>query len=98
MVWTQSAGRFHLAMRSLCQATCIKWASNGLRHSFASYHLAKHSDFNGLALQLGHRTTKMLFDHYREVVTPLEAERYWQIRPSKELGNNVPLQLEQACA
>jgi len=98
MVWAESEGRFYLAIRSLCQVICVKWVNNGLRHSFASYHLAKHGDFNELALQLGHRTTKMLLDHYREVVTPEEAERYWQIRPAKEVGNVVPLQLEQACA
>jgi integrase len=59
------------------------WPQNGLRHSFASYHLAKFQDAPALALQLGHTTTAMLFSHYREVVTPEAAEAYWQITPKK---------------
>lgn len=58
-----------------------RWPQNGLRHSFASYHLAKHSDAPALALQMGHTTTAMLFAHYREVVTPETAASYWMIRP-----------------
>lgn len=58
------------------------WPVNGLRHSFASYHLAHFQDAPALALQMGHTTTAMLFSHYREVVTPEDAERYWHIRPT----------------
>ena len=58
-----------------------KWPANGLRHSFASYHLAKFQDAAALALQMGHTTTAMLFKHYREVVTPEAAEAYWRIVP-----------------
>lgn len=60
------------------------WPPNALRHSYTSYHLAKFQDANALALQLGHTTTKMIFEHYREVVSPQEAEAYWSIyRPKK---------------
>jgi integrase len=58
-----------------------RWPQNGLRHSFASYHLAKFQDSPALALQLGHTTPAMLFTHYREVVTPEDAESYWRIVP-----------------
>ncbi len=61
-----------------------RWPRNGLRHSFASYHLAKFQDSSALALQLGHTTTGLLFAHYREVVTPEDAEAYWQIMPAHE--------------
>jgi hypothetical protein len=33
----------------------------------------------------------MVFNHYREVVTPEEAERYWNISPAKEAENVVPM-------
>jgi integrase len=59
-----------------------RWPSNALRHSFASYHLAKFQDAPALALQMGHTTTVMLFAHYREVVTPDDARAYWAIAPS----------------
>ena len=57
------------------------WPPNVLRHSFASYHLAKFQDAAALALQLGHTTTGMLFAHYREIVTPDDAESYWRVVP-----------------
>jgi integrase len=63
------------------EAKIDPWPQNCLRHSYASYHLAKHQDAAALALQMGHKTTSMLFDHYREVVSPEAAERYWQIVP-----------------
>jgi len=31
---------------------------------------------------MGHVNASMIFAHYREVVTPEEAERYWLIFPS----------------
>jgi len=59
-----------------------KWPSNGLRHSFASYHLAYFGDAARLADQLGHVNQVLLFRHYRELVTPDEGAKWWQIRPA----------------
>lgn len=57
------------------------WPHDALRHSFASYHLARHGDAGKTALQMGHRSTDMLFRHYRELVPPQEAEKFWTIAP-----------------
>lgn len=65
------------------------WPHNALRHSYASFHLAKFQDANALALQLGHTTTKLIFEHYREVVSPQEAEAYWSIRPPRKKCRRV---------
>lgn len=54
----------------------LTWPRNALRHSFASYHLALHQDAAKSALQLGHKDTATLFEHYRELVTP-EAGKEW---------------------
>jgi len=70
------------------------WPHNALRHSFTSYHLAKFQDANALALQLGHTTTGMLFEHYREVVSPEAAESYWSIYP---IGAFIQLENSIAC-
>jgi len=70
-------------------AELSEWPNNGLRHSFASYHLAKHQNAPQLALDMGHTTPRMIFDNYREVVRPEEAERYWNIVPSSEETSNV---------
>jgi hypothetical protein len=53
-----------------------------LRHSFGSYRLAQFKDA-AVALQMGN-SPRMIFRHYREVVKPKEAARYWKIMPSAE--------------
>jgi len=57
------------------------WPQNALRHSFGSYHLAQFQDAAALALQMGN-SPAMIFRHYRQLVKPKDAERYWKITPS----------------
>jgi len=59
-----------------------EWPANGLRHSFASYHLARFNDAAALALELGHTSAHLVFQHYRQLVRPKRAERYWNITPA----------------
>lgn len=66
-----------------------KWPSNASRHSFASYHIAHFKDAKSLALDMGHTTTKVIFGHYRNLVKPREAERYWQLQPAKAGTRNI---------
>jgi integrase len=61
-----------------------QWPSNAMRHSYASYHLAMYKDGPGLSLELGHTTPRVVFQHYREVVTPSEAQKFWRIVPMIE--------------
>jgi integrase len=63
-------------------AGITEWPQNALRHSFASYHLAKFRDAPALALELGHTSAHLVFNHYRELVRPKQAERYWKIAPA----------------
>jgi len=44
------------------------WQNNVLRHSFASYHLAKHQNAPQLALEMGHSTPRMIFEIYSETL------------------------------
>ena len=67
-----------------------KWPSNGLRHSFASYYLARFDNAAKLALQLGHVGQDIIFRHYREVVTRADAKRYWSIVPAAKNAKIVP--------
>jgi hypothetical protein len=64
-------------------------ANNGLRHSFASYRLAAIHDAPRVASELGLRTPQLLYNTYRELVLPQEAERYWKIEPDTETANVV---------
>jgi integrase len=59
-----------------------EWPENALRHSFASYHLAHFKNAASTALELGHHDSRVTFAHYRELVKPKDAERYWAILPA----------------
>jgi len=59
----------------------IKWANDVLRHSYGSYHLAMHENANKTSLQMGHKGTDELFNHYRALVSKDEAKLFWEIRP-----------------
>jgi len=64
------------------EAAGIKqWPQNALRHGFASYHLARFNNAAFLALELGHTNSNLVFQHYRQLVKPKQAERYWKIAP-----------------
>jgi len=58
------------------------WPHNAGRHSFASYHLALHEDPGKLAMALGHPDPRLLFKHYRQLVTAKAAKTYWSITPT----------------
>ena len=66
---------------AIAAAKLPAWVRNGLRHSFASYHIAKWNDAAKLALEMGHTTTLLIFAHYRAVVHESDAEKYWNIFP-----------------
>jgi len=70
-------------------AGIARWPNNGLRHSFASYRLAAIHDAPRVASELGHTSPMMLYNTYREVVRPDEAERYWKVAPASETANVV---------
>jgi integrase len=63
-------------------AGITSWPDNALRHSFASYHLAHFKNAASTALEMGHHDSRVTFAHYRELVKPKEADRYWNIRPA----------------
>lgn len=84
---------YHFNIEELRKAAELpRLPNNGLRHSFASYHLAKHHNAPQLALEMGHTTPRMIFDNYREVVTPEEAHRFWNIRPQSRPENVIALE------
>jgi integrase len=63
------------------RAGLINWPSNALRHSYGSYHLAHFHNSAQTSLEMGHVTSSILFQHYREVVPPEAAKAYWDIYP-----------------
>lgn len=59
----------------------VPWPHDALRHSFASYHLAKFQNAPALALELGHQSNALIFSNYRRRVTELEANEYFNLVP-----------------
>ena len=58
-----------------------EWPNDVLRHTFASMHYAEHQNEALLQVQMGHRSAKMIHEHYRAVRTRVEAKRFWALRP-----------------
>lgn len=60
------------------------WPQNVLRHSRVSYRLAETGDAAQTALEDGH-SQEQLHRHYKALVTPEAAARYFSIRPTPGL-------------
>lgn len=59
-----------------------KWPHDVLRHSFGSYHFAKHRSEKDTVFQMGHgKDTDVFFSHYRALVQPEAADLFWEIMP-----------------
>lgn len=77
----------------------IRWAGDICRHSYGSYHLAMHDNAALTSLQMGHRDTDVLFEHYRDLVTREDAGKYWSIMPESEVaGTECSQEGKTACA
>jgi site-specific recombinase XerD len=61
-------------------ANLEEWPHDVLRHTAASHLVALHGARTA-ADMLGH-SESMLFKHYREIVRPQDAKRFWKIRPA----------------
>jgi integrase len=61
-----------------------KYIQAGLRHTFASNHLAFHGNIDSLVVQLGHHgSVKTLWTHYHLHTRKEDAQAFWNIYPPK---------------
>jgi hypothetical protein len=65
-----------------------EWDQNALRHSFASYHFAKFKNENETAALMGN-SPQMVFRHYRELVRPEAAERFFALMPPDDAAKRA---------
>lgn len=80
--------RFEAVRRA---ARLAEWPNNALRHSFGSYRLAECQDAPRVSLEMGN-SPQMVFAHYRELVRPKDAERFWSLLPEAATSDsNVAL-------
>ena len=65
----------------------VEQKHNGLRHSYGSYRLAIIQDAAKVSFEMGN-SPKMVFEHYREIVTPEQASQWFEIKPpdAKDTG------------
>ena len=61
----------------------VKWKSNALRHSYASYRFAVTGDAGRVAGELGN-SAAVVHRHYRELVKPADAQRWFAVAPDAE--------------
>jgi integrase len=58
------------------KAKLVVWKKNALRHSFITYRVADIQNAHQVALEAGN-SPQMIFKHYREVVRPAEAKKWF---------------------
>jgi integrase len=90
-VWADDSATFVNRERQTAAATAdaeaglkpVKWQRNGLRHSYASYRFAQIGDAGRVAGELGN-SAAVVHKHYRELVKPADAERWFNVKPESE--------------
>lgn len=94
-VWPVAESEYYEKQAAAGKAAGISWKANALRHSFISYRVAESKDVAGASLEAGN-SPKMIFEHYRELVTPEEAAEWFGILPTAGAANIVTLKGEAA--
>ena len=75
-------------LRSLANVAGIKpWPHNALRHSFATYFLAKTKDENLTATEMGN-SPGVVIRHYRALVKEADVTHYWGLNPTVIPGSS----------
>lgn len=110
-VWQGTHEAFYIAQQATAAATAVpadaqnstpakpavKWKQNALRHSYASYRFAQTADAGRVAGELGN-SAAVVHRHYRELVKPADAERWFAVKPAGEAANVVTLPREAVAA
>jgi integrase len=99
-VWVHGHDEYYDAQQETAAATAVEadeksgvkaqkavaWKANGLRHSYASYRFAQIGDAGRVAGELGNSAT-VVHRHYRELVKPGDAERWFSVKPDGRPAN-----------
>ncbi len=88
IVETTEDGITGLLNRLAKAAGLPKWKHNGLRHSFATYHLALHGDPVKTAFQMGNSPV-VVHNHYKGLVSNGDVKTYWSLRPADDAAQKV---------
>lgn len=78
VVWPFSEQTLYDVIGAACVGAKTKWKANGLRDSYISYRLALVKSADQVALEAGN-SPQMIFEHYRELVTPEQASDWFSV-------------------
>ncbi len=88
-VWPGGHDDFYDQQQDAAKAAGLKWKANALRHSAASYWFAGCNDAGRVAGYLGN-SAAVIHRHYRELVRPADAVKWFSIMPEKP-ANVLPM-------
>jgi integrase len=102
-IWRESSFMFYKRQESTAAATAVEaneeknikgqkpveWKANALRHSYASYRFAQTGDAGRVAGECGN-SAAVIHRHYRELVKPTDAERWFNVKPESP-ANVMPM-------
>jgi integrase len=80
--WLGEERTFLTHYGELCETAKVARKTNGLRHSFCSFHFALHANENLTAQQAGN-SPAMIHAHYKGLATKAEAKKWFQVAPNK---------------
>jgi integrase len=90
-IWNGDVNSFMRARAKLVTAAGVDWPKNSARHSFCSHHIAWYQNEKKLRNDMGHSTEALIFSTYRELVSPAEGERYFNVYPPTTATNVVAM-------
>ena len=85
-LWPWSKAYLFEAIPNATRAAEVQWKRNALRHSFISYRLAQTQNKHQVAEEAGN-SPRMIDSHYRELVTPKEAQEWFNVFPFRTSQN-----------
>lgn len=88
-LWNLTDDAYDKRLAATAKAAGLEWKRNGPRHSFISYALAMNEDAPKVAYWSGN-SPKVIHKHYQKLVTKADAQKYFEVRPAKLVGDSVP--------
>ena len=85
-LWAGHEITFQQKFVTLAERASVPRKTNGLRHSFCSFHFAAHANENQTAQQAGN-SPAMIHAHYKGLATKADAEKWFNVLPPKSSKN-----------
>jgi len=89
-LWSGHEISFQRSFGQVCEVAGVPRKANGLRHAFWTYHFAAHAN-EDLTAQHAGSSPAMIHAHYKGLATKAEAEKWFDVKPSKAATNLIPL-------